>query len=65
MNQFKTFGRTFWTGDEPDGRPLPTQDSATQKDANIHSSSGIRKHDPIVRVAKTHALVCAATVTGS
>jgi hypothetical protein len=31
-----TAGRTFWTGDQPDARPLPTQDNATQKNADTH-----------------------------
>jgi hypothetical protein len=26
-----TFGRTPWTGDQPNARPLPTQDNTTQK----------------------------------
>jgi hypothetical protein len=26
-----TFGRTPWTGDQPDARPLPTQDNTIQK----------------------------------
>jgi hypothetical protein len=43
-----TFGRTPWTGDQPDTRPLPTQDNTTQKneDKHIHLSSGIRTKDP-------------------
>jgi hypothetical protein len=31
-----TFGRTPWTGDQPDARPLPTQDNTTQKNADKH-----------------------------
>jgi hypothetical protein len=27
----ETFGRTPWPGDQPDARPLPTQDNTTQK----------------------------------
>jgi hypothetical protein len=29
-----TFSRTPWTGDQPDARPLPTQDNTTQKNAD-------------------------------
>jgi hypothetical protein len=32
----ETFGRTPWTGDRPDTRPLPTQDNTTQKHADTH-----------------------------
>jgi hypothetical protein len=48
------FGRSPWAGDQLDARPLPAQDSTTQKNSNtyIHASSGIRTHDPIVRVVK-------------
>jgi hypothetical protein len=31
-----TFGRTPWTGDQPDARPLPTRDNTTQKNADSH-----------------------------
>jgi hypothetical protein len=31
-----TFGRTPWTGDQPDARPLPTQDNITQKKEDTH-----------------------------
>jgi len=33
---FHTFGRTPWTGDWPITRPLPTQNSTTQKNADTH-----------------------------
>jgi len=36
MNLFWTIGRTSWTGDQPVARPLPTQDSTTQENANTH-----------------------------
>jgi hypothetical protein len=54
MNLFRTFGRTPWTGDQPDARPLPTQDNTTQKnaDTHIHASSGIRNHDPSFRAVE-------------
>jgi hypothetical protein len=32
----ETFSRTPWTGDQPDSRPLPTQDNTTQKHADTH-----------------------------
>jgi hypothetical protein len=32
----ETFGRTSWTGDQPDARPLPTQVNTTQKHADTH-----------------------------
>jgi hypothetical protein len=34
MNQFWTFDRTPWMGDQPDSRPLPIQDNATYKNAD-------------------------------
>jgi hypothetical protein len=54
-----TFGRTPWTGDQPDARPLPTQDNTTQKNADIRPcleqdsnprsqrSSGRRRYVPL------------------
>jgi hypothetical protein len=33
---FWIFGKTPWTGDRPVARPLPTQDSTTQKNADTH-----------------------------
>jgi len=49
-----TIGRTPWTGDRPDARPLPahrvTQHTKTR--TRIHASSGIRTHDPSVRLAE-------------
>jgi hypothetical protein len=32
----ETFGRTLWPGDQPDARPLPTQDNTTQKHVDTH-----------------------------
>jgi len=54
MNQFWKFGRTPWTGDQSNARPVPTQESTTQKNADtlIHASSWIRTHDPSVRAAE-------------
>jgi hypothetical protein len=45
-------------------RPLPTQDSITQKamDTHIHASSMIWTHSPSIQVAKTRTLFQAATV---
>jgi hypothetical protein len=33
----ETYGRTYWPGDQPDARPLPTQDNTTQKHADAHT----------------------------
>jgi hypothetical protein len=30
-------GRTPWPGDQPEARPLPTQDNTTQKNADTHA----------------------------
>jgi hypothetical protein len=52
----RTFGRTSWTGDRPDARPLPLQDNTTQKNADTHPclewDCVIRTHDPSVRAAE-------------
>jgi hypothetical protein len=50
----RTFGRTPWTGDQPDARPLPTQDNTTKKNAetHIHAPIGIRTHNPSVPTAE-------------
>jgi len=37
MNTFRHFDRTPWMGDRLIPRPLPAQDSVTQKNADIHS----------------------------
>jgi hypothetical protein len=44
-----TVGRTPWTGDQNVARPLPTH-TTTQTD--MHASSGIRTHDPLVRASE-------------
>jgi len=36
MNTFRHFGRIPWTGDRPITRTIPTQDSTTQKNEDIH-----------------------------
>jgi hypothetical protein len=58
MNLFGHFGKTPWTGNQPDEMPLPTQDNTTQKNADTHPclecdlnprsqcSSGRRQHVP-------------------
>jgi len=50
MNQW-TFGKTPWTGYQPNATPLSTQDNTTQKnvDTHIHTSSEIRTRDPSFR----------------
>jgi len=35
MNPFRHFGRTPWTGYQPVARPVPTQNSTTQKDVDM------------------------------
>jgi hypothetical protein len=62
-----TVGRTTWTGDRPDARPLPTQDNTTQKNAG-HTSMprvGFEPKIPVFERPKTvRALDCSATGTG-
>jgi hypothetical protein len=54
-NPFQHFARTPWMGDRAIARPLHTQDSTTQKDADIQPcSSGIRTHDLGVRAVQYH-----------
>jgi hypothetical protein len=48
MNLFLTFGRTPWTGDQPDARPLPTQDTTTQKNAYTHTSMPLTGFEPTI-----------------
>ncbi|PNF33698.1 hypothetical protein B7P43_G11420 [Cryptotermes secundus] len=51
-----TFGRTPWAGDQLVARPLPVHKhkkrTHTNTHANIHASSGIRTHDPSVRMGE-------------
>jgi len=58
-------GRTPWTGDRPDARPLPshrtTQHSKTR--THVHTWSGIRTHDPSVQAA-VRTSDCSAIGTG-
>jgi hypothetical protein len=35
MNTFRRFDKNSWMGDRPITRPLPTQDSTTQKNAEL------------------------------
>jgi hypothetical protein len=62
-----TFGRTPWTGDHPDARPLPTQDNTTQKKRE-HTSmpqAGFKPAIPMFERPKTvRALDRAAIGTG-
>jgi len=44
-----TFGRTPWTGDQPDARPLPKQDSTTQKERG-HTSTPRAVFEPAIPV---------------
>jgi hypothetical protein len=53
LSHFRQFGRTPWTRDQPNARPLPTQDSTTEKNVDIIcSSTGIRMHDPGIRAVQ-------------
>jgi hypothetical protein len=49
-----TVGRTPWTGDRPDARPLPTHRITQHRKTrtHIHAMSRIRTHDPSVRTAE-------------
>jgi hypothetical protein len=60
-NPFRYFGRTPWTGDRPNARPLPTQDSAIQKNADITfiPRAGIESTIPVFERSKTYALYTA------
>jgi hypothetical protein len=48
----QTLGRTPWASDQPVARPLPTQHGKT---TDIRAVSGIRTHDPGLRVIKACA----------
>jgi hypothetical protein len=64
----ETFGRTPWPGDQPDARPLPTQNNTTQKHADTHPcpkldsnlrsqcSSGRRQYMPILMLDYKYTL---------
>jgi hypothetical protein len=62
-----TFGKTPWTGGQPDARPLPTQDNTTQKKCG-HTSmprAGFEPAIPMFERPKTvRALDRAANGTG-
>jgi hypothetical protein len=60
-----TIGRTSWTGDEPDVRPLPAQDNTTKEDKDIHAVSDIGTDDPSVQAITAYALDRAATGTSA
>jgi hypothetical protein len=59
---------TPWTGDQPDARPLPTQDSTNTEYTHTQTSMprvGFEPAIPVFEQAKTvHALDRAATVFG-
>jgi hypothetical protein len=62
-----TSGRTPWTGDQPNARPLPTQDNTTQKNADTHprSERDLNTWSQVFQRSKTvRTLDCAATGTG-
>jgi len=54
----RIFGRTPWMGDQPDARPIPTQDNRTHRKTQTHTHThfhaprGIRTHNPSVRAAE-------------
>jgi len=71
INPFRRVGRTAWTGDRPIGRPLPSHDSTTQKNAVVvhqcaerdsnprsQCSSGLQDHtwSNIIRVMKSRRM---------
>jgi hypothetical protein len=61
-------GRTHWMGDQPDARPLPTQDNTTQKKRGQTSMprAGFEPAIPMFERPKTvRALGCAAIGTGN
>jgi hypothetical protein len=45
-------GRTPCTENQPDARPLPTQDNTNRINADIHASSGIQTQNPSVRAGQ-------------
>jgi hypothetical protein len=49
-----TVGRTPWTGDQPDARPIPIQHNTNTEQTHtyIHVLSGIRTHEPSVRAGE-------------
>jgi hypothetical protein len=64
---FWTVGRTPWTKSRPVAKPLSTHNRTAQHRrtrTNIHTSSGIRTHDPSIQAVKTHTLDEVATVNG-
>jgi len=50
MNLIWTFGRTPWTGDQTNARPLPTQDNTTQK--NVDTSMPQVGFQPMIPVSE-------------
>jgi hypothetical protein len=68
-NLFYTVGRTPWTSDQPDARPLPTHRTAQTQNKHNQTSMPRVRFDPRIPVferTKTfHALHRLATVIGS
>jgi hypothetical protein len=48
MGAFRYFGRTPWTGDRPIARPIPTQESTTEKRG--HTSEPQAGFEPTITV---------------
>jgi len=67
MKPFRHFHRTLWTGNRPTARPLPTQDSTTQKNRDMSMPrAGFEPMIPVVERSKTiPTLDGAATGTGN
>jgi len=66
MKPFRYFGTTPWTGDRQTARPLPTQETTTETNADIiRAWNGTGIHDPRVQATQNHtALVGVATGIG-
>jgi hypothetical protein len=68
MNLFWAFGRTPWTGDQHDIRPLPTEGNTTQKNIDTHvcmPRAGFEPTIPLFGRSKQYVpLESASTGTG-
>jgi hypothetical protein len=66
---FHTVGRTPWTSDQPDGRPLPTQNNTNTEWTHTQTSMPWLEFEPTIpafeRAKTVHALHRAATVIGA
>jgi hypothetical protein len=66
MNLFLTFGSTPWTGDQPDVRPLPTQDNTEKRGHTSMPRAGFEHTIPVfVRSKAVLSLNRAAIGTGT